>query len=462
MQKGATVVQDKNFYQRLISGIDFWLVSLAVVLMFISFGAVYSAGANYGMSFKYLSVQFLAFCIGFLAFALLAGFNYQYYKYLGKVVYFLSLALLVSVLIFGSSKRGTKGWFDFGFISFQPVEIAKIMFILSLASFLDRKTKGTRKLSILIPVFAMLVGHLVLIMMQPDFSSTLSYFPVTLALLFIIGVEPFYLFCVVIAGALAVGVPLLETFLDMQFLQDKIFSGYFVFVLKNVWTRVCIVAAVLFLIFGVWLFLWKLKVKIAFIYPVVLCVSILLGCAVSLPVEKSLKDYQRKRLVVFLNPKVDPRGSGYNIIQSKIAIGSGRFIGKGFKKGTQTQLGFLPEQHTDFIFSVIAEEGGWIAAQLTLILYFFFIWRAFAIAREARDRYGSLIACGLAVMFAFYAVVNISMVMGMTPVTGTPLPLVSYGGSSVFSSLCAVGILCSVNMRKYTHQPGGGEFIKRG
>jgi len=448
------MIRDKNFNWRLIYGVNFWLIFLAVGLTLIGFIAIYSAGNNnYEISFKYLLVQFLAFGIGLLGFVLLVGFNYQYYKYLDKIIYILSAALLIFVLIFGSSKRGTKGWFDFGFISFQPVEIAKIMFILSLASFLDRKSKDTEKVSFLVSVFAMLAGHLFLIMAQPDFSSTLSYFPVTLTLLFVIGVEPFYLLCAIILGALTVGIPLLKTFLSIQLplLQDKTFLANLMISLKNFWTCICVVVGILFLIVGGWCFLWKLKIKIALIYPVILCASILLGCIASLPVGKSLKGYQQKRLVVFLNPKIDPRGSGYNIIQSKIAIGSGKFIGKGFKKGTQTQLGFLPEQHTDFIFSVIAEEGGWFIAQLTLLFYFFFIWHAFAIAREAHDRYGSLVATGFAVMFAFYVVINISMVMGMMPVTGIPLPFISYGGSSIFSSLCVVGILCSINMRKYTH-----------
>ncbi|MDR3281827.1 MAG: FtsW/RodA/SpoVE family cell cycle protein, partial [Endomicrobium sp.] len=186
-------------------------------------------------------------------------------------------------------------------------------------------------------------------------------------------------------------------------------------------------------------------------YPVVLCGTILLGCVASFPVEKSLKDYQRKRLVIFLNPKIDPRGSGYNIIQSKIAIGSGRLLGKGFKKGSQTQLGFLPERHTDFIFSVISEEGGWVASQLTILFYFLFIWRALVISKEARDRYGSLVAIGIATMFTFHAVINIGMVTGIMPVTGVPLLFLSYGGSSIFSSLSAVGILSSIYLRRYIY-----------
>jgi rod shape determining protein RodA len=447
------VIQIKNFYHRLVSIMDFQLIFSVIALVFISFAAIYSAGNNYGMSFKYLSVQLLAFSVGFLGFVLVASFNYQYYKYLDKIIYVLSFVLLFSVLIFGSVKRGTRGWFDFGFISFQPVEIAKVMFILSLASFIDKKSKETGKVSFLISVFLMLAGHIILIMMQPDFSSTLSYFPVTLILLFVIGVRPFYLFCIVIFSGLAVGIPFLETFLNMQlqFLKSKVFLTNFSISLKTGWICVCIIGMILFLIICGWCFLWELKIRVAFIYPIILCASILLGYLSSFVVENSLKDYQRKRFVVFLNPRFDPRGSGYNIIQSKITIGSGKFIGKGFKKGTQTQLGFLPEQHTDFIFSVIAEEGGWVGAQITLFFYFFFVWRAFVIAKHARDRYGSLVAIGLTSMFMFCIMSNVGMVMGMMPAVGVPLPFLSYGGSSIFSSLCAVGILCSISMRKHTH-----------
>jgi rod shape determining protein RodA len=445
--------EEKNFFERLVANIDWYLVLAVAVLIGISFTSIYSASANYEMSLRYLSVQSLAAIIGFVGLLLLANFNYQYYKHLDKLVYVLSLTLLISVLVFGSVKRGTKGWFDFGFISFQPVEIAKIMYILVLSSFLDAKAKEYKRVSFLISAFAILLGHLALIMMQPDFSSTLSYFPVTLILLFIVGVGPFYLLCIIIGAGLAVGIPLMGTFFDMQLkiTQNETFLTNLAVFLKSGNTVIYIVAVILLLIMGSWWFLWKLRIRISIGYPVVLCAAIVLGCISSILVEKSLKDYQRRRLVVFLDPQVDPRGSGYNIIQSKIAIGSGRFTGKGFKKGTQTQLGFLPEQHTDFIFSVIGEEGGWIVAQFTLLFYFLFIWRALVIAKEARDRYGSLVATGIATMFAFYVVINIGMVMGMMPVTGMPLLLLSYGGSSIFSSLCAIGILCSIHMRRHTY-----------
>jgi rod shape determining protein RodA len=144
-------------------------------------------------------------------------------------------------------------------------------------------------------------------------------------------------------------------------------------------------------------------------------------------------------------------GSGYNIIQSKIAIGSGRLLGKGLFAGTQSQLGFLPEQHTDFIFSVVGEEMGYAISELTLMFYFLLVWRSLIVAREARDRFGSLVATGIGTMFAFYGIINIGMVMGIMPAAGLPLPLLSYGGSSMVSSLWAIGILLSINIRRFTN-----------
>jgi rod shape determining protein RodA len=449
------ITRKKSFFHRIIyGGVDEGLIFSTVILLFISFISIYSAGVSYKMSFKYILVQLMALSIGFVAFVILINFNYQYYRRFYKFIYILSICLLTLVLIFGSVKRGTRGWFDFGFISFQPVEIAKIMFILVLASILDKDEKKIKKISFLIPVFLVLIGHLLLIMLQPDFSSALSYFPVTLTLLFIAGVTPFYLFCMVILCFFSVSVPLIRAFfsIETQFVQKSTCIMNFLLSLKDNLINIhIIVGIVLLFIMSCWWFLWKLKFRIPVVYPFILCISILIGSVASVPVGKYLKDYQKKRLIVFLNPKIDPKGSGYNIIQSKIAIGSGKFIGKGFRRGTQTQLGFLPEQHTDFIFSVIGEEGGWIIAQITLISYYIFIWRSLVIAKEARDRYGSFVAIGLATMFAFYAVTNIGMVMGMMPVTGIPLFFLSYGGSSIFSSLCAVGILCSVNIRKYVY-----------
>lgn len=161
-----------------------------------------------------------------------------------------------------------------------------------------------------------------------------------------------------------------------------------------------------------------------------------------------LKDYQKQRLLVFLNPNVDPLGAGYTIIQSKIAVGSGGLIGKGWLAGTQNQLNFLPERHTDFIFSVIGEEWGLFGALILILLYYLVIRRGFDIAYITNDMHGKLVAVGIAALLGLQITINIAMTIGLMPVVGIPLPLISYGGSSMLATFVAIGLLLNVGMRR--------------
>ena len=162
-----------------------------------------------------------------------------------------------------------------------------------------------------------------------------------------------------------------------------------------------------------------------------------------------LKDYQKERIMTFLNPGSDPLGAGYHIIQSKIAIGSGMFYGKGYLQGTQNALSFLPEQHTDFIFSVFAEEWGFLGALFFLIFYFFVLVWGLKIAGRCRSPFGVIVCVGLISMIFWQLFVNLGMVMGIFPVVGMPLPLISYGGSSVLTIIMAMGILMNISMRRF-------------
>lgn len=173
-----------------------------------------------------------------------------------------------------------------------------------------------------------------------------------------------------------------------------------------------------------------------------------LGVLASPALFHLLKEYQRTRLLVFLNPNLDPLGAGYTIIQSKIAIGSGGLLGKGFLGGTQTQLKFLPERHTDFIFGVIGEEGGFLAVLLVLSLFWLIIRRGYQIAAQTPDRFGSQLACGITTMLASQAFMNLGMTMGVLPVVGVPLPLVSYGGTSILMTLLAIGLLINIKVHR--------------
>jgi rod shape determining protein RodA len=162
-----------------------------------------------------------------------------------------------------------------------------------------------------------------------------------------------------------------------------------------------------------------------------------------------LHDYQQGRILTFFNPQRDPLGKGYHVIQSLIAVGSGRFWGKGFLAGSQSQLKFIPEQHTDFIFSVLAEEWGFVGCFFLLLLYFVLLIKCLDIAAKARDRFGAFMAVGIAAMFFWQIVVNLGGVLGLLPITGITLPFLSYGGSSIITLSIAVGILQNISMRRF-------------
>jgi rod shape determining protein RodA len=162
-----------------------------------------------------------------------------------------------------------------------------------------------------------------------------------------------------------------------------------------------------------------------------------------------LKEYQKRRILTFFNPEMDPLGAGYHLIQSKIAIGSGGILGKGFMKGTQSKLGFLPEQQTDFIFSALGEEWGLIGCFLLLALYFILILWGLRIAVQSKDRFSAILSFGVVAMLFWHIFINIGMVLGMMPVVGIPLPLLSYGGSFMVSTLIGIGLLLNVSMRRF-------------
>ncbi len=189
------------------------------------------------------------------------------------------------------------------------------------------------------------------------------------------------------------------------------------------------------------LYLWGFR-------PKYLLIMLAVGMIASPILFHFLKDYQKARLLVFINPNMDPLGAGYTIIQSKIAIGSGGLLGKGFMGGTQNQLNFVPESHTDFIFSVVAEEGGFVVSVIVLLLFWLIVKKGFVICGQTPDRFGSQIACGISTVLAVQTIMNLGMTMGLLPVVGVPLPLVSYGGSSVVITMFSIALLINIKMHR--------------
>jgi len=204
-------------------------------------------------------------------------------------------------------------------------------------------------------------------------------------------------------------------------------------------------ALIILLLFLFFILLKGLQRKVAILFMILVVISMpFLGEIF----WEGLRDYQKSRLVVFLEPEVDPEGVGYHISQSKITIGSGEFFGKGYLKGTQGPFRFLPEKHTDFIFAVFAEEWGFLGSLLLLLLYLTLLLRGLDTARNARDDFGRLLALGITIMFSIYFVINVGMTMGIMPLVGIPLPFMSYGGTALLTNFISLGILINIRTRR--------------
>ena len=334
---------------------------------------IFSATRADNPSTYYLKKQLVFFILAILVMFLGAAFDYRRIMPYTKIVYAVTLLLLVVVFFFPAI-GGAHRWINLGFFPVQPSEIAKVAVILVLATFLADRHMEIGSNKEFLQAIAIGGGAMFFIFLEPDLGVTLSIF-------------------VIMCGMLLVGGARLK--------QMAVLAGG---------------------------------------------TAVLVTAAIGL---KLLKAYQISRLLVFIKPDMDPLQSGYNLVQSKIAIGSGQLIGKGLFNGTQTNLKFIPEHHTDFIFSVVGEELGFLGGILLLTLFALLLWRALRIAVSARDSFGAMVAVGIVVMFFFQIIVNVGMTMGIMPITGVPLPFMSYGGSSLIVNFFCIGLLLNIGMRRF-------------
>jgi rod shape determining protein RodA len=288
---------------------------------------------------------------------------------------------------------------------------------------------------------------MLVIFMQPDFGTAVVFIPILFTMLFVGGADVTHLVAIICIAVIATVVPMVLTYREWigasgsNFLLDFFKDINLLLVVSGVLVIVAIASYVIH-------FLFPNKVYRKIYIPATV---ISFGLFFSVIIQKYLKVYQKRRILVFLNPDLDPHGSGYNVIQSKIAVGSGAFFGKGFLNGSQSQLGFLPEKTSDFVFSVFAEEWGFFGSLILLALLAIIVFRGIQIAFESKDKYGALLASGIVSIFFFHILINIGMVIGIMPVTGLPLTLVSYGGSNLAMSMIAVGILINIRMKKFMY-----------
>lgn len=399
-----------------LSDLLLWIAAGALITigLFAIFSSSYSLLVKEGLNpFLYVKRQVISLLIGFIGLIIFAYLDYKRLKRL-SLFFYLGMLVLLGLIILGAGRGiSAQRWLMLGPFSFQPSEIAKIIMVICLAAFFSVK----KKIETVSDAFALLglVGlPFLLIFKQPDLGTALVFVFILIGMLTISGSSS-RLLIILITPMLSI---LLRPF-------------FFIWVLC-----LLIVALALFL-------------SRATVWEWFLILGINIGVGVAMPfIWGMLKAYQKQRILTFLNPGADPYGAGYHSIQSMIAIGSGGIFGKGFLHGTQTQLNFIPEQHSDFIFSAIGEEFGFLGACVLLGLFVLFIWRALTIAKDSSDYFGSLLAYGIAVMMTFHVFANIGMTLGLLPVVGMPLPFVSYGGSSLLMNLIAVGILQSIAMRR--------------
>lgn len=397
--------------------VDFITLFFVVCLLVLGVMSVYSATYDAGASL-YFHRQLLWAGLGFVLMLIIMLIPLRTLQSLSYPIYVLSIVILMIVLVMGKVVAGSKSWFGVGGLGLQPSEIVKVTTIMALASYLSEPQVNLRRVKSLLVSFGIVFVPVALILLQPDMGTAIVYVGTLPFILFWAGGTPFLM--LVLLAPLAAAVATL--------------SGTTAFV-----AVISLTIILLFFVRENW-----------FARAVAFSTTVLVGASVQFVYGK-LKPYQQKRILTFLDPDTDPLGAGYNVIQSKIAIGSGGIFGKGYLQGSQTQLNFLPAQWTDFIYCVPSEEFGFLGAFLILALFTGLLWRGVVLASTVKSRYASIVAIGIVGTLTVHTLINMGMAMGMMPVIGVPLPFMSYGGSNMLTNMVMAGLLLNVyaNRKEY-------------
>jgi rod shape determining protein RodA len=388
---------------------------LAVLSMTLfGIGMIYSAGVVNEPA-PFLSIAWLrqlVWCgLSLVAFTVLTRIPLRWWEWAAIPAYVFGVILLAATLVVGTgagTASGIESWIVVGPLRFQPAELAKIATILALARLLSIRDDAPSGFKDLVAPGALVALPLGLVLLQPDLGTAMAFVGILFATLYWAGtpVGLLLLLASPVAGLILAS-------------DTRIWSGYIVLVVGA-------------------LYLYRYRL---FLYESVgVVLANFAAGTVARPLWNSLAEYQQNRLLVFLDPEVDPRGAGYHLIQSKVAIGSGGLLGKGFTLGTQKRFNFLPEQHTDFIFSVIGEELGFLGVMAAILVFGFILARLVRMAEDSNDPFAGLALFGIFGTWFVHVLVNIGMTVGLVPVTGIPLPFVSYGGSFLLMSWVAVAM----------------------
>lgn len=407
---------------------------------------IYSSGVNSNgvlLTAEYLK-QLVWAGVAIVVMVSISYVNYNLLRDLSLWIYVLFLVLLVLTLLVGKVVNGAKAWLGFFGFGGQPSEFAKIATILFLARFLANRRDEIRDWRVFLRAFLIVAVPMVLILRQPDTGTTLVFVPVFLMMLFMAGAQIRHVAFLAVTGVLSVIIALIPSVQAIIYHETNGIGS----LLSDVRVVAVVAGSLAVLLALSWVGLRQFKQRtyywLAFVFSIAL-LSFLIGFAL----RAVLKDYQVMRFIVFLDPSVDPKGSGWNLIQSMTAIGSGGFLGKGFLAGTQSHYRFLPMQSTDFIFSILGEEWGFIGALAVFGFFLLLLFRMLYIMQVIKDNFGVLVIAGFVGMFFTHVFINIGMTVGVMPVTGIPLYFLSYGGSSLIAGALAVGICMNIYNRRF-------------
>lgn len=391
---------------------DLTIFLSASLLVIIGLFAIYSSTQNTITQKGNFDKQLISWGISLFFLFFIYALPTKFLKLTAVPTYALSILLLLVVLVIGRKVGGARSWIAFGGFSFQPAEFAKLATLLYLSHFLSRDETDLDNLKDIFIALAIGLTPIALIMLEPDLGSSFVFIGVILALLFWKGISMFGLAVVLSPGIVAVA---------------------------SLFGPIYFAVAVGFVI--VILFFFK---KDIFLSGSILALNIASGFFVD-NIYNILSPHQQTRIRAFIDPNADPLGSGYNAIQAKVAIGSGGLFGKGFLHGNQTQLQFIPEQWTDFIFCVVGEEFGFIGSLVVIVLFLVLFLRILRLASFAKNEFLSMVIVGILTVFFVHFLVNIGMAIGILPVIGIPLPFVSYGGSSLLINMAMLGIILNIH-----------------
>jgi len=399
--------------------IDLALLLPSILLMIFGLLAIYSSTVNHPTASGNFNKQFFWFLLSLAAAIIAYLLPHRTYRLLAVPSYIISIVMLALVLVMGKTVYGSKSWLGIGSLGMQPSEFAKIGLILFLAYWISRKQTDINSVKDLAITLAAGLTPIFLILLQPDMGTAIVFGLITLFMIFWGGISLFGLFVVLSPGFV--------TFASLFGTVPLIFT--------------LIVVLVLLIYFK----------KDLFISTTVFVINIAAGFFFDY-LYRILQPHQQKRIETFLDPNSDPLGAGYNALQAKVAIGSGGLVGKGFMEGNQTQLRFIPEQWTDFIYCVVGEEFGFIGSIIVIALFLVIFMRLLKLTSLARDKFSSLVIVGILVLLFVHFGINIGMNVGITPVIGLPLPFLSYGGSSLLVNMTLIGIALNIYKNRVQYE----------